>query len=108
MHAGSSSRRGRRYERIEEGAGKRGTPTKRAEDIAARTVNKERARSGVSGTTSRSSLRNPEPASGRGGRHSRSGAQGPAKGQPYEQARKPGPGGRSSTDKEQLRKAPGR
>ncbi|HWU10075.1 MAG TPA: plasmid stabilization protein [Streptomyces sp.] len=108
MPAGSSPKRERQYEHIKEGAEKRGTPTKRAKEIAARTVNKERARSGESGTASRSSLRDPESASERGGQRSRSGAQGPTRDQLYEEAKKRNVEGRSSMNKEQLRKALGR
>jgi hypothetical protein len=55
MPAGSSRKRERQYEHIKEGAQKRGTSTKRAKEIAARTVNKERARSGESRTASKTS-----------------------------------------------------
>ncbi|MFH9613672.1 plasmid stabilization protein [Streptomyces pratensis] len=108
MPAGSSSKRERQYEHIKEGAEKRGTSTKRAEEIAARTVNKERARSGESRTASRASLRDPKSASERGGQRSHSGAQGPTRDQLYEEARKRNVEGRSSMNKEQLRKALGR
>ncbi|MGW0790631.1 plasmid stabilization protein [Streptomyces sp. NPDC002911] len=108
MPAGSSSKRERQYEHIKEGAEKRGTSTKRAEEIAARTVNKERARSGESRTASRASLRDPKSSSERGGQRSHSGAQGPTKDQLYEEARKRNVEGRSSMNKEQLRKALGR
>ncbi|MFF4243163.1 plasmid stabilization protein [Streptomyces sp. NPDC001822] len=87
---------------------KRGASTERAEEIAARTVNKERARSGESRTASRASLRDPKSASERGGQRSHSGAQGPTRDQLYEEARKRGVEGRSSMNKEQLRKALGR
>ncbi|MEU1926954.1 plasmid stabilization protein [Streptomyces sp. NPDC019826] len=108
MPAGSSSKRERQYEHIKEGAEKRGTPTKRAKEIAARTVNKERARSGESGTASPASLRDPKSSSERGGLRSHRGAQGPTKDQLYEEARKRNVEGRSSMNKEQLRKALGR
>ncbi|MFC9947546.1 plasmid stabilization protein [Streptomyces pratensis] len=108
MPAGSSSKRERQYEHIKAGAEKRGTSTKRAEEIAARTVNKERARSGESRTASRASLRDPKSASERGGHRSHSGAQGPTRDQLYEEARKRNVEGRSSMNKEQLRKALGR
>ncbi|MFE4689661.1 plasmid stabilization protein [Streptomyces sp. NPDC056749] len=108
MPAGSSSKRERQYEHIKEGAEKRGTPTKRAEEIAARTVNKERARSGESRTASPASLRDPKSASERGGRRSHEGARGPTKDQLYEEAKKRNVEGRSSMNKDQLRKALGR
>ncbi|MFJ8749099.1 plasmid stabilization protein [Streptomyces sp. NPDC102441] len=108
MPAGSSSKRERQYEHIKDGAEERGTSTKRAKEIAARTVNKERARSGESGTASRTSLRDPKSASSRGGQRSHSGAQGPTKDQLYEEAKKRNVEGRSSMTKDQLRKALGR
>ncbi|MFJ4840510.1 plasmid stabilization protein [Streptomyces sp. NPDC088746] len=108
MPAGSSSKRERQYEHIKEGAEERGTSTKRAKEIAARTVNKERARSGESRTASRTSLKDPKSASERGGQRSHSGAQGPTKDQLYEEAKKRNVEGRSSMTKEQLRKALGR
>jgi len=108
MPAGSSSKRERQYEHIKEGAEKRGTPTKRAKEIAARTVNKERARSGESGTASPASLRDPKSSSERGGLRSHQGVQGPTRDQLYEEARKRNVEGRSSMNKEQLRKALGR
>ncbi|WP_327233229.1 plasmid stabilization protein [Streptomyces sp. NBC_01317] len=107
MPAGSSRKRERQYEHIKEGAEKRGTPEKRAEEIAARTVNKERARSGEAKTASKTSLRDPKSASQRGGERSHSGAQGPTRDQLYEEARKKNIDGRSSMNKQQLRKALG-
>ena len=108
MPAGSSSKRERQYEHIKESAKKRGTSTERAKEIAARTVNKERARSGESKTASPASLRDPKSASERGGERSRSGAKGPTKDQLYEEAKRRHVDGRSSMNKEQLRKALGR
>ena len=106
--AGSSRKRERQYEHIKEGAEKRGTSEKRAEEIAARTVNKERARSGESRSASRTSVKDPKSASERGGQRSHSGAQGPTRDQLYEEAKKRNVEGRSSMNKEQLRKALGR
>ncbi|MFJ8862282.1 plasmid stabilization protein [Streptomyces sp. NPDC102451] len=108
MPAGSNAKRERQYEHIKEGAEKRGTSTKRAEEIAARTVNKERARSGESRSASRTSVKDPKSASERGGQRSHSGAQGPTRDQLYEEAKKRNVEGRSSMNKEQLRKALGR
>jgi hypothetical protein len=81
MPAGSSRKRERQYEHIQEGAEKRGTPEGRATEIAARTVNKERARSGEAKTSSRTSTRDPESAPQRGGQRSHSGPQGPTRDQ---------------------------
>ncbi|MBV7673329.1 plasmid stabilization protein [Streptomyces halstedii] len=108
MPAGSSPKRERQYEHVKDSAEKRGTPEGRAEEIAARTVNKERARSGESRTASRTSTRDPKSASERGGQRSHSGAQGPTRDQLYAEARKKNVEGRSAMNKEQLRKAVGR
>lgn len=108
MPAGSSPKRERQYEHIKEGAEKRGTSTKRAEEIAARTVNKERARSGESRSASRTSVKDPKSASERGGQRSHSGAKGPTRDQLYEEAKQRNVEGRSSMNKDQLRKALGR
>ncbi|MEV6260157.1 plasmid stabilization protein [Streptomyces sp. NPDC051784] len=105
MPAGSSPKRERQYEHVKESAEKRGTSEKRAKEIAARTVNKERARSGESRTASRTSTRDPKSASQRGGERSHRGAQGRTKDQLYEEARKKNIQGRSTMNKEQLLRA---
>lgn len=107
MPRGSSPKRERQYEHIKDSAKARGESTKRAEEIAARTVNKERARHGESKTASRTSTR--DMSSGeRGGRRSHSGAQGPTYEQLYAEARKRDIKGRSSMRKKELAKALGR
>ncbi|HEY9437979.1 MAG TPA: plasmid stabilization protein [Streptomyces sp.] len=108
MPAGSSPRRERQYEHIKESAEKRGTSGKRAKEIAARTVNKERARSGESKSASRTSTRDPKSASQRGGMRSHRGSGGPTRDQLYEEARKKNIEGRSSMTKAQLSRALGR
>ncbi|WP_435221894.1 plasmid stabilization protein [Streptomyces sp. Tue6028] len=108
MPAGSSRKRERQYEHIKESAEERGESTSRAKEIAARTVNKERARAGESKTASRTSTRDPKSAPERGGQRSHSGAQGPTKDQLYEEARKRDVHGRSSMSKQQLKNALGR
>ncbi|MGX1547395.1 plasmid stabilization protein [Streptomyces adustus] len=108
MPAGSSPKRERQYEHIKESAEERGESTERAEEIAARTVNKERARAGESRTASRASLRDPKSASERGGQRSHSGAEGPTRDQLYEEARKRNVHGRSSMNKKELADALGR
>ncbi|MFF4314771.1 plasmid stabilization protein [Streptomyces sp. NPDC001507] len=108
MPAGSSSKRERQYEHVKKSAQDRGESTKRAEEIAARTVNKERARSGESKTASKTSTRDPKSASQRGGQRSHSGAEGPTRDQLYEEAKKRNIEGRSSMTKQQLRNALGR
>ncbi|MEU6657186.1 plasmid stabilization protein [Streptomyces sp. NPDC046900] len=108
MPAGSSSKRERQYEHIKKSAEDRGESSKRAKGIAARTVNKERARSGESDTASRTSTRDPKSASERGGQRSHSGAEGPTRDQLYEEAKKRNIHGRSSMTKQQLENALGR
>ncbi|TRV80659.1 plasmid stabilization protein [Streptomyces sp. 130] len=108
MPAGSSPKRERQYEHVKESAEKRGTSEKRAKEIAARTVNKERARSGESKTASKTSTRDPKSASQRGGERSHKGAQGRTKDQLYEEAKRKNIEGRSTMNKEQLLKAVGR
>ncbi|MGI5148537.1 plasmid stabilization protein [Plantactinospora sp. CA-294935] len=104
MPAGSSPKRERQYKHIKESARKRGESTGRAEEIAARTVNKERARAGESKTASRSSVK--DVSSGhRGGKRSHTGAQGRTKEQLYNEAKKRNIKGRSSMSKAQLEKA---
>ncbi|GGN95072.1 hypothetical protein GCM10011579_095220 [Streptomyces albiflavescens] len=108
MPAGSSSEREQQYEHIKKSAEDRGESTKRAKEIAARTVNKERARSGEPKTASKSSTRDSKPASQRGGQRSHSGAEGPTKDQLYEEAKKRNIHGRSSMTKRRLENALGR
>ena len=108
MPAGSSKKRERQYEHIKESAEERGESTKRAKEIAARTVNKERARSGEAKNPGHVSTQDRKSASQRGGEHSHSGSQGPTKDQLYAEARKRNIDGRSSMSKEQLRNALGR
>jgi hypothetical protein len=104
MPRGSSPKRERQYEHIKEGAKERGESPKRATEIAARTVNKERARSGESRTASTTSTRDIS-SSRRGGLRSHSGAAGPTKEQLYAEARKRNIKGRSSMSKAQLQRA---
>ena len=96
------TKRARQYEHIKEGAKDRGMSTDRAEEIAARTVNKERAQSGESRTASRSSTRDMS-SSRRGGL--RSGTNRPlgqTKQQLYNQAKRLNVKGRSRMNKRQL------
>ena len=99
------TKRARQYEHVKDSAKERGASESRAEEIAARTVNKERARSGESRTRSRTSTQDMSP-SRRGGR--RSGTDRPkgrTRDQLYEEARKLGIEGRSSMNKDQLQRA---
>jgi len=107
MPQGSSPKRERQYEHIRASAKQRGESTGRAEEIAARTVNKERARSGEAKTASRASTQDMS-SSRRGGQRSHRGAQGPTYAQLYSEARRSGVKGRSSMSKAQLARALGR
>ena len=104
MPAGSSPKRERQYEHIKESVQDRGGSEKVATEIAARTVNKERARAGESKTASRSSIK--DVSSGhRGGKRSHTGAQGRTKEQLYNEARRKNIAGRSTMTKAQLEQA---
>ncbi|WP_030674927.1 hypothetical protein [Streptomyces sp. NRRL B-1347] len=107
MPAGSSKKRERQYEHIKESAEERGESTKRAKEIAARTVNKERARAGESKTASKTSTQDKKSAYQRGGERSHSGSQGPTRDQLYEEAKKKNIEGRSSMNKKELKRALG-
>ena len=99
-----SAKRERQYDHIKEGLRERGTSKDKAEEIAARTVNKERARAGESKTASRTSVQ--DISSGRrGGLRSHTGSGGPTKEQLYNEAKNLGIEGRSSMDKAQLKRA---
>ncbi|MBB5935563.1 plasmid stabilization protein [Streptomyces zagrosensis] len=104
MPQGSNNKRERQYEKIKESQEERGTGNKRAKEIAARTVNKERARAGESKTASRTSTQDMS-SSRRGGQRSGSGSGGPTRDQLYEEAKRKGVEGRSSMNKDQLAKA---
>jgi plasmid stabilization system protein ParE len=100
-----SNKRERQYEHIKESAKKQGSSTKRAKQIAAATVNKERARTGETKTASRSSPR--DISSGRRGglRSGTNRPKGRTKEQLYNQARRRGIKGRSRMTKQQLQRA---
>ena len=100
-----SNKRERQYEHIKDSAKKRGASTKRAKEIAARTVNKERARSGESRTSSRTSRRDMS-SSRRGGQRSGTNRpKGRTKEQLYNEAKRMGIEGRSKMNKQQLQRA---
>jgi len=95
----------RKYEHIKESAKERGASTRRAKEIAARTVQKERARKGQTKTASKTSLRDIS-SSRRGGLRSRSSRpKGRTRDQLYNEAKQLGIRGRSSMSKDQLRRA---
>ena len=104
MPRGSSPKRERQYEHIKESALERGESTDRAEEIAARTVNKERARAGESKTASKQSLEDMS-SSRRGGLRSHKGAQGPTYDQLYAEAQRRNIHGRSDMNKAELKQA---
>ena len=99
-----SNKRERQYEHIKSGVLKRGASTGRAEEIAARTVNKERAQHGESHSASASSLHD-MPASRRGGLRSHKGSGGRTFKQLYAEAAARNIKGRSGMNKAQLEKA---
>jgi plasmid stabilization system protein ParE len=102
-----SAKRERQYEHIKGGLKARGDSESEAEEIAARTVNKERARHGESKTKSRSST-NDISSGRRGGLRSHRGAGGRTRDQLYEEAKHKGIAGRSKMSKAQLEHAVGR
>jgi plasmid stabilization system protein ParE len=99
-----SPKRDRQYEHIKDGLLDRGTTEDKAEEIAARTVNKERARAGEARESSRTST-NDLSSSRRGGLRSHSGSKGRTYDQLRNEARQRGIKGRSRMNKEQLLRA---
>lgn len=100
----------RQYEKIRDSQLDRGASTGRAKEVAARTVNKNRARSGKADQASRVSLEGESPQR-RGGRRSGRGygpSGGPTKEQLYNDAKKRNIKGRSTMNKKQLQDALGR
>ena len=102
-----SKKRERQYEHIKEGLEDQGRSEDTAEEIAARTVNKERARSGEAEQASRTSTEDIS-SSRRGGKRSHSGSKGRTKDQLYAEAKKKNIQGRSAMNKAQLERAVGR
>jgi hypothetical protein len=99
-----SAKRERQYEHIKEGLEEQGRPEDLAEEIAARTVNKERARAGEAKTVSRSST--DDISSGRrGGLRSHRGPAGRTFDQLYNEAKERGIKGRSKMNKKELERA---
>jgi hypothetical protein len=98
------SKRSRQYEHIKKSEKEAGRSEGRAEEIAARAVNKEKARSGESKSSSRSSTRG-RSSSSRGGKQSGHGPGGKTREQLYNDAKKLGIEGRSQMDKKELQRA---
>jgi hypothetical protein len=107
MPAFWSKKRERQYEHIKDGLKQRGRSTDTAEEIAARTVNKERARSGEAREASKTSTDDISPGR-RGGLRSHRGPGGRTKDQLYAEAQKKNIKGRSSMSKAELERAVGR
>ena len=99
-----SDKRERQYEHIKEGLKEQGRSNDLAEEIAARTVNKDRARHGEAKESSRSSTE--DISSGRrGGLRSHSGPGGRTRDQLYEEAKRKNVRGRSKMSKAELKRA---
>ena len=102
-----SDKRERQYEHIKEGELERGVTEDTAEEIAARTVNKERARAGEAKEASRTSVDDIS-SSRRGGLRSHKGPGGRTFDQLYAEAKRKNISGRSTMNKAQLERAVGR
>ena len=108
MPQSGKGKRERQYEHIKEQTKERGSSEGRAKEIAARTVNKDRAQSGESRQASKTSTADVSPER-RGGKRSGKG-QGPGgqtKQQLYDDAKRAGISGRSNMSKDELKKALG-
>ena len=99
------TKRARQYEHIKMSQRRQGRPEGRAEEVAARTVNKERARSGESRQRSRTSTRDISSGRRGGKRSGTGGPKGRTRDQLYNEARKLGVEGRSKMSKAQLQRA---
>jgi hypothetical protein len=99
------TKRARQYEHIKKSQKKQGGSTGRAKEVAARTVQKERARSGESRQRSRTSTRDISSGRRGGKRSGRSGPRGRTREQLYNEAKKLGIDGRSKMSKSQLQRA---
>jgi hypothetical protein len=101
-----SSKRERQYDHIKESEKKQGRSTKRAKEIAARTVNKERAQSGeTKGRASRTSTRDMSPGRRGGLRSGTNRPKGRTKEQLYNEAKRLNVPGRSNMTKAELQRA---
>jgi hypothetical protein len=99
------TKRARQYEEIRKSERKQGASESKAEEIAARTVNKAKARSGESRTASRTSIKDISSGRRGGKRSGSSGPRGRTRDQLYNEARQLGIEGRSKMDKGQLQRA---
>lgn len=99
------TKRARQYEHIKQSEKDQGSSNSRAEEIAARTVNKERARAGESRASSRTSTEDMSSGRRGGQRSGTNRAKGRTRDQLYNEARQLGIEGRSNMNKEQLQRA---
>ncbi len=99
------TKRARQYEHIKDSQLERGTSESRAEEIAARTVNKERAQSGESQTRSRTSTQDMSPSRRGGQRSGTNRPKGRTRDQLYSEAQRLGISGRSQMNKAELERA---
>jgi hypothetical protein len=99
------TKRARQYEKVKQSARRRGASSSRAKEMAARTVQKNRARSGESRTRSRSSTRGSSPQSRGGQRSGTNRPKGQTREQLYNQAKRLRIAGRSNMNKRQLQRA---
>ena len=100
-----SDKRERQYEHIEESLEDRGTPKKKAKEIAARTVNKTRAQTGEAKESSKLSRQDMSPSRRGGLRSGTKRPKGRTKDQLYNEAKRMGIDGRSKMSKQQLQRA---
>jgi plasmid stabilization system protein ParE len=100
-----SAKRERQYEHIEESLEDRGTPKKKAKEIAARTVNKSRAQTGEAKESSKLSRKDMSPGRRGGLRSGTNRPKGRTKDQLYNEAKQMGIDGRSKMSKQQLQRA---
>ncbi|MGV9245814.1 plasmid stabilization protein [Streptomyces sp. NPDC003710] len=108
MAAKPGPKRERQYEHIKESAQERGASTGRAKEMAARTVNKQRAQSGETKSSRSSSSRSGSSGGSSGSSRGGSSRSAPTRDELYEEAKRKGIEGRSSMNKEQLSRALGR
>jgi hypothetical protein len=99
------TKRARQYEHIKDSVKDQGAPEDKAEEIAARTVNKERARAGESKQRSRTSVKDISSGRRGGQRSGRAGPRGRTRDQLYNEAKQLGIEGRSNMNKQQLQRA---
>ena len=100
-----SNKRERQYEHIEESLEDRGTPKKKAKEIAARTVNKTRAQTGEAKESSKLSRKDMSPSRRGGLRSGTKRPKGRTKEQLYNEAKRMNIDGRSKMNKQQLQRA---